>query len=216
MTGAKEMIGKALTEALIERLYNAIILLLPHPSRSSPRLMYFWFIKMTRTSIILRIVSAIILFAFGFLLYRKFASWFLIDRPGIIYLSDSLGTIWRHALVFSACFAFIPLGSILLDLRKTKNISTASLILLLCIIAGILIKRALLARNIKYILSEGQVSEERIEYSLTIDAVLPDLYMVCSLIIGLCLLIVLKRIRALFRNDSDESNNNLVSKLLSK
>lgn len=173
-------------------------------------------IIVARTSIIIRIIFAIILLVSAFFLYRKFVSWFLIDRPGIIYLSDSLSTIWRHALVFSACFAFVPLGSILLDLRKIKNILTASLILLLCIIAGILIKRVLLAGNIKYILSEGQVDEERIEYSLSIDAVLPDLYMFASLIIGFCLLLVLKRTRVLFRNDSDDSNNNLVSQLLSK
>ena len=173
-------------------------------------------IKMTRTSIIIRIVSAIILFVCALFLYRKFVSWFLIDSPGIIYLSDSLATIWRHGLVFSASFAFIPVGSLLLNLRKAKNILIASLVQLLCIIAGVFIKRSFLMRDINEILFLKKAGEDQNEYSLSVEGVLPDVYMFASLVIGFCLLLVLKRVRILFRNDSNESNNNLVSQLLSK
>ena len=171
---------------------------------------------MTRTSIIIRIVFAIILFVSALLLYRKFVSWFLVDKPGITYGSDSLTTIGRHALLFSACFAFPPIGSIVLNLQKVWNVLISSLTLLLCVVAGILIKRALLINDINYILSVAKDSEERNEYRLSIEAVLPDVYMIVSLIIGLCLLFVLKRMRITFRGDSDESSKRLVSQLLSK
>lgn len=171
---------------------------------------------MTRPSIILRIASAIILLVAAFFLYRKFVSWFLIDRTGIVYLSDSLTTIWRHALVFSGCFGFVPVGSILLNLRKAKNIVIGSLILLSFLITGIFIKRIVLGSEINEILSLEKAGGEQNEYSFSIDGVLPDVYMVTSLIAGFSLLLVLRKARILFRNDSDESNNNLVSRLLSK
>ena len=171
---------------------------------------------MTRTSIITRITCAIIFFVSALLLYRKFVSWFLIDTPGIIYWSDSLTTIGKHALLFSACFAFLPIGSILLNLRKAKNILFASLTLLLCVLAGILIKRNHLVSDIDQILSLAKGGEERNEYQLSIEAILPDVYMIVSLLLGLFLLFVLKGTGIMFRGDPDESNRKLVSQLLSK
>ena len=70
--------------------------------------------------------------------------------------------------------------------------------------------------NINEILSLIKTVEDQNEYSLSIEGILPDVYMFASLVIGFCLLFVLKRTRVIFRNDSDESNNNLVSQLLSK
>ena len=70
--------------------------------------------------------------------------------------------------------------------------------------------------DINEILFLKKAGEDQNEYSLSIEGVLPDVYMFTSLVIGFCLLLVLKRVRILFRNDSDESNNNLVSQLLSK
>ena len=71
-------------------------------------------------------------------------------------------------------------------------------------------------RDINEILFLKKAGEDQNEYSLSVEGVLPDVYMFASLVIGFCLLLVLKRVRILFRNDSDESNNNLVSQLLSK
>ena len=70
--------------------------------------------------------------------------------------------------------------------------------------------------NINQVSSLKRAVEDQNEYALSIEGILPDVYMFASLVIGFCLLLVLKRIRILFRNDSDESNNNLVSQLLSK
>ena len=71
-------------------------------------------------------------------------------------------------------------------------------------------------RDINEILFLKKAGEDQNEYSLSVEGVLPDVYMFASLVIGFCLLLVLKRVRILFRNDSNESNNNLVSQLLSK
>ena len=70
--------------------------------------------------------------------------------------------------------------------------------------------------DINEILSLQKAGEDQNEYSLSIEGVLPDIYMFASLVIGFCWLLLLKRVRVLFQNDSDESTNNLVSQLLSK
>ena len=159
---------------------------------------------MSKASIVIRISLAAILFVAGFYLYWKLIPWFLIKKPGVKYISYLLSQQASHALIFSLCLAFIPIGSLLLNLRKTKNILIASGILLIFPLIGLFVKRILLLFNIDRYHSEGLFKDSGIEYHLPLEKALPELYMFIALIIGFIALLLLKRERILFKDDSEK------------
>ena len=158
---------------------------------------------MTKASIFIRISLAVALFVTGVYLYGKFVPWFLIHKPGVTYISNSVSGQFKYALFFSLCLAFVPIGSLLLNLKKGKNILIASLFFFFFLVLAILVKRFFLATNIKKYHSGQLFNDFAIEHQIPLEKALPEIYMFISLMIGFTIFWFLKEKRILFKHDSD-------------
>ena len=161
---------------------------------------------MTRTSIIIRILLAIALFFSGFFFYGKFVSLYLFDEDFVYFESLSPSDQTKHVLMFGICLMAIPVASIFLKLTKVKSILISMSIISGFLLFGILIKRFLFMSMIE---SESETAS----YGLSLDKVLPELYMIVALIIGYCLLHHLKKEEILFRKDSPDLSKEIISQL---
>ena len=162
---------------------------------------------MTRkASIGIRILLAIALFFSGLFFYGTFVSLYLFDEDFMEYESFSPSYQTKHILMFSICLASIPTVSLLLKLKKFKSILISVAIILGFLIFGILIKKLL-----SKVLMNSSEFEGPVIYLVSLDKVMPELYMIVALIIGYFLLRHLKKEGILFRNDAFGSGSNLVS-----
>ena len=123
------------------------------------------------------------------------------------YVSLSPTDQTKHVLMFSTCLAAIPIASLFLRLKKSKSILISMAIISGFLIFGIVIKRLLFMTLI-----EANEPEFGF-YHLSLDKVLPELYMIVALIIGYFLLRHLKKEEILFRKDSSDLSKELISQL---
>jgi len=162
-----------------------------------------------KASIALRILLAIALFSLGFFFYWIFVSLFLFDEDSVDYVTLSPSDQTKHVLMFSICLMSIPVVSIVLKLRKIKSILISMTIISGFLIFGIIIKRLLLMLMI-----ESFYNESKLGYlQLSLDKVLPELYMIVALIIGYFLLRHLKKESILFSKDSPDLSKEIISDL---
>jgi hypothetical protein len=152
-----------------------------------------------RTKTIIIILSAI-LFVLGIAIYSTFIQWYLVKGEGIKYMAPGVSDQFSQTMLFSLTIAIIPLGALVLKLKKVKNIFISSGILMGFVLVAIIVKRSLLIYNIDkfYVPS---INGEKPETHLSLRESSPETYMIVALIVGYILLIILKSQRILFRNE---------------
>ena len=163
---------------------------------------------MNKTSVIIRILISLIFFIAGLLVYYKLINLFIVNKPGVKYISTNLKYITSHVVsfYFGLCLAFIPMSSILLQLSKLKNIVISGVAISLCLVAGVLVKRFLLTIEISINLKKYKDG-----FEMSVRQASPVVCMLVALIIGFIILLYLKAKRILFRNDLPVAGKDLIS-----